>query len=127
MTGFNREMLGKWAHDPEYERAYLLWVAYYWQTEDHDRFVCGGIMDPNTGVALSAWGPERDACNRNARHMTEWVLRGAQAMRIPKDKLRMARREASTNDHARNEEILLRHGKDPWHESSQHIRLAVIP
>lgn len=122
---FHREMLGRWQNDPQFEKAYLLWVAYYWQTEEFDRFMCGGVLHPEFGVALlPTWGVERDACNRNARILSEWVLYKSRLMLISKDKIKVARRAASVNSHERNEEILLKNGKDPWHESAQYLRYA---
>ena len=122
MIDFKREILGKWSDDPKFKQAYLLWVSYYWQTEDFDRFICGGELHPEFGVALPVWGVERDACNHNAQFITEWVQFKAHTLQIPNDKMKYARKMASVNSHERNEEILLSNGKDPWYESAKFFK-----
>lgn len=68
---FQREYLGEWIINKKYEKAYELWLHYFYYSELYDRSVCSGVDEH--GMAMPITPEERKLITTNAINLDKYI------------------------------------------------------
>lgn len=91
---FLKEYICEWVIDDKYEKAFNLWVKYYYLTELYDQGICS-CRSERDGSALPANAWEYGMISRHARELYKEILDETRELEIDEDTWKAAKNAVS--------------------------------